>query len=229
MRHHDVEQVRPRRVEHLSDGPPQLVRVLDPLCRHAKRVGHLHKVREDILLVLAHVPLGLALAQVGVRPVCLVEAVLPLDDHAQVLVVQDEALGLEVLHGDSRQLLAVHHKRPVAVNVDHHLLRPSVPAVKGRRSAERRRQAEAHAPQSPRSHPVPGLGKLIVLCRPHLVLPDARADDRLSVCLLVQHLDRLLRHDHIVPRRVGVRVLLSHAVDLLEPLRERVLVHGARL
>lgn len=31
-----------------------------------------------------------------------------LHDHAQVLVVEDEALGVELLHSRSRQLLAVH-------------------------------------------------------------------------------------------------------------------------
>lgn len=45
------------------------------------------------------------LAQVGVRPVALVEAVLPLHHHPQVLVVEDEGLALQPLDRSGGQLL----------------------------------------------------------------------------------------------------------------------------
>lgn len=44
-------------------------------------------------------------AKVGVRAVGLVEPVLPLHHHPQVLVVQDEHLGRQLVDGHSRQLL----------------------------------------------------------------------------------------------------------------------------
>lgn len=51
----------------------------------------------------------------------LVESILPLHDHAQVLVVQDEALGVEALNAGRRQLLAVHQETAVTVDVNHRL------------------------------------------------------------------------------------------------------------
>ncbi len=51
----------------------------------------------------------------------LVEAVLPLDDHAQVLVVEDEHLDFQLLDGSRRHLLAIHQEAAVPINVHHHL------------------------------------------------------------------------------------------------------------
>lgn len=61
------------------------------------------------------------MAKVGVGPVLLVEAILPLHHHAQVLVVQDEHLHIQLLYKGGGQLLAVHQKAAVPVNVYHHL------------------------------------------------------------------------------------------------------------
>ncbi len=38
-----------------------------------------------------------------------------LHDHAQVLVVEDEALGVQLLNGRGRQLLAVHDEAAVEI------------------------------------------------------------------------------------------------------------------
>ena len=62
-------------------------------------------------------------SQVGVCAVGLVEPVLPLHHHAQVLVVEDEALHLQLLDLGSGQLLAVHQEAAVTVDVHHHLHR----------------------------------------------------------------------------------------------------------
>lgn len=51
----------------------------------------------------------------------LVEAVLPLYHHAQVLVVKDEHFDVQLLDGCRRHLLAVHQEAAVTVNVHHHL------------------------------------------------------------------------------------------------------------
>lgn len=61
------------------------------------------------------------MTQVGVCPVLLVEPVLPLYHHTQVLVVHDEALDIQFLYKDGGQLLAVHEEAAIAINVYHHL------------------------------------------------------------------------------------------------------------
>lgn len=49
---HDVQQVGPRRVEHLADGGPQLAGVEDAARRDAKGLGHGDEIGEDVLGVL---------------------------------------------------------------------------------------------------------------------------------------------------------------------------------
>ena len=65
-------------------------------------------------------------AQVGVCAVGLVEPVLPLHHHAQVLVVEDEGLDLQLLDLGGGQLLAVHQEAAVPVDVHHHLQRKAI-------------------------------------------------------------------------------------------------------
>lgn len=75
-----------------------------------------------VLLIIADRVQGVyPVSQVGVCPVILVKAVLPLDHHAQVLVVQDEHLDVQLLNEGCGQLLAVHKKAAVTINVHHHL------------------------------------------------------------------------------------------------------------
>ena len=59
--------------------------------------------------------------QVRMRSILLVEAVFPLNHHAQVLVVQDEALHVQLLDEGCGQLLAVHQEAAISINVDHYL------------------------------------------------------------------------------------------------------------
>ncbi len=64
-----LQQVRPGRVQHGADGPPQVLLCDHALAGHAEALGHGHEVGVDVLLVLGLVPLRLALAQVRVRAV----------------------------------------------------------------------------------------------------------------------------------------------------------------
>ena len=60
-------------------------------------------------------------AKVGVCPVGLVETVLPLHHHTQMLIVQNDHLHIQLLYRSCRQLLAVHQEGAIAIDVDHHL------------------------------------------------------------------------------------------------------------
>mmetsp|Transcript_25362 Transcript_25362/g.80246 ORF Transcript_25362/g.80246 Transcript_25362/m.80246 type:complete len:278 (+) Transcript_25362:1093-1926(+) len=149
VRDHHVQKVRPRRVEHLLDRSSQFALLHDALGRHAAGLRHLDEVGEDVHLIARLVELRVPAPQVGVRAVGLVEAVLPLHDHAQVLVVEDHDLHVELVHVDRRQLLAVHHEAPVSVDVNYHRLGPPVLAVVRRGRAQRGREPEAHGPEPP--------------------------------------------------------------------------------
>ena len=64
------------------------------------------------------------MSQIRVRSILLVEAVLPLHNHAQMLVVHDEALDIQLLNEDGGKLLAVHQEAAVAINVYDYLQQP---------------------------------------------------------------------------------------------------------
>jgi hypothetical protein len=64
----------------------------------------------------------IAVAEVRVCPVCLVESVLPLHNHAQVLIVEDEHLRMQAFDACRGQLLAVHEEGAIAVHVNDYLL-----------------------------------------------------------------------------------------------------------
>ncbi len=55
------------------------------------------------------------------RPAHLIEAVLPLHNHAQVLVVEDEHLDVHFLNGCCGQFLTVHQKGAIPINVHNNL------------------------------------------------------------------------------------------------------------
>ena len=121
----------------------------------------------------------------------------------------------EVVRGGGRELLADHDQAAVAGEADDLLV--------GHRDlgADRRRQAEAHRPEAAGVEPPVGLGEVVVLRRPHLVLADVGGDDRVAVGRAVHLLDHELRLDLGVGRvLVAERVLLLPAADPLPPLVE---------
>ena len=80
-----------------------------------------------------------------------VKAVLPLHHHAEVLVVEDDGLGRDLLDARGSQFLDVHQERAVAVDVDHLLVGA------GDLGPKRRRVAEAHRPQPCAGDELPGV------------------------------------------------------------------------
>mmetsp|Transcript_1469 Transcript_1469/g.3532 ORF Transcript_1469/g.3532 Transcript_1469/m.3532 type:complete len:589 (+) Transcript_1469:609-2375(+) len=140
------------------------------------------------------------------RSVLLVEAVLPLHDHAKVLVVQNHHLHGKLLHAHGGELLAVHHEAAVAVKVNHgHAVRQAH-VLKRRLRSKRRRQTESHRAETSRRKPLPRRVELVVLRREHLVLPDSRGHHGVAV----------RRLPHLLDCPLGINLLL---------LRLRVL-HG---
>ena len=61
--------------------------------------------------------------------------------------------------------------------------------------ADGRRQAEAHGAHAARGEPQARAAEIEVLRRPHLMLADARGDDRLALRELVDLFDHVVRLD----------------------------------
>ena len=80
-------------------------------------------------------------------PVARVEAVFPLHDHAEMLVVEHDHLDRQLFAVKRGQLLDVHEKTAVAVDVDDQ------PIGKGGLGAHRGRKAITHRPQPARGDP----------------------------------------------------------------------------
>ncbi len=120
---------------------------------------------------------------------------------------------VDPLLGARRELLHVHLDRAVAGDADDGLIRAAD------LRAHRGRQAEAHRAQTARVDPPPRRGEVVVLRRPHLMLADVRADDRVAAGRLTQRLDHVLRLDLGVGAvLVAERMALAPQTDPRPPL-----------
>ena len=108
-------------------------------------------------------------------PVALVEPVFPLHDHAQVLVVEQNHLDRQLLAMNRGELLNVHEKAAVAVDVDDQGV------GEGRLSSDRGGQAVAHRSQSAGGDPGARMLEPGPLRSPHLMLADPRRHDELAL------------------------------------------------
>ena len=125
--------------------------------------------------------------QVGARQAVVVEQLLPLPDHPQVVVVDDQDLDRQLVQGRRGQLAHGHLEAAVADDGPHLLVGV------GELRPHRRRHAEAHGPGAARGQPVPVLGGQAELRRPHLVLADVGGDDAVAPAQLVQPVEHVLR------------------------------------
>ena len=141
-----------------------------------------------------------------------IEPVFPLHDHAQVLIVEHDHLDRQLLAMDRGQLLNVHDKAAVAVDVDDERVR------EGGLCSHRGGQAIAHRPQAARGDPGAGMLQLGPLGGPHLMLADSGRHDELALGQLGELLEDVLGQDHIVALFVGHRVAGPPFVDLLVPI-----------
>ena len=131
----------------------------------------------------------LRVAEEGVAAVALVEVVLPLHHHAEVLVVQDDDLGGNFLDVRRREFLHVHEERAVTVNVDDLLVRAR------HLGTERGGIAVAHGTQAGAGQELARELIFVILPGPHLMLAHAGGDDGVALGQLVEHLNRHLREN----------------------------------
>src|SRR5262245_61305463 len=130
-----VEDVGGPGRQHALQGGLEVPPVDNPLAGDVEAGADPHVVGVNLRAVVR-------VAEVSVAAVAFVEVVLPLHDHAEVLVVEDDRLGGNLLDVRRGQLLDVHQERTVAVDIDHFLVRM------GNLDAQRRRIPKAHRAQS---------------------------------------------------------------------------------
>ncbi|KAF3785372.1 hypothetical protein EJ110_NYTH28137 [Nymphaea thermarum] len=174
MRDNHIQQVRPRSVQHLPNG-----------CLQFRLPSHAGGWNITGLCKFQHVRKYLGffcwISKISVRSIRLVESIFPLNHHTQMLVVRS----------NGGQFLHIHDEAAVPVNINH---QSTWIADCGSYCS---RQTEPHCPQSTRSQPLPRPLVLVPLSRPHLMLPDSSADDRLPLSQFVKQFDGILRGDRI--------------------------------
>ena len=119
--------------------------------------------------------------------------------------------------GGGDQLLGGHLEAAVAVDGPHRAVGPADLGADGRR------HREAHRAEAAGVDPRVGMVELPVLRRPHLVLADARGDDRVLGRAVAQLLEHELRLEQLarLGRLVGQRELLLPAADRADFHAER--------
>ena len=147
------------------------------------------------------------------------EQVLPLLDHAQELVVEDDDLHVEVVLFHHGQFLERHLETAVAGDIDHRGVRISEGGPDGGR------EPETHGAQPARGDPSAWLVEAVILGRPHLVLAHLGRDDGIALGQAVDLFHRELGQDG----PVGVllerqRMFLVPGIQLVIPF---VVIMGA--
>ena len=149
-------------------------------------------------------------AQDSLGSYSLVEAILPLNDHAQVLIIQDHGFGMDLFDFCCSQFLDVHEKGAISIDVDHLVVRA------GDFGAQGGWIAEAHGAQSEGTEEAARMTEIIILRRPHLVLSDPGGYDGFTIGQLVEHFDRFLGKD-VGALLVGEGEFFLPIVDLFVP------------
>ena len=152
----------------------------------------------------------LARAQIAGGVPAPVKQLLPLPHHPQKTVVQDHDQHGPPGNGRGGQFRARHLEGTVAVYAYDGLLGP------GEFRSQRRGKAVAHRSQAARGDEMAGMVAWIPLHRPHLMLPDARGHDGVSVGEAVQLVQHVLRpQDVVVP--ITERMFAVELLDMCEP------------
>ena len=184
----------------MSHGPlDDLVHItsaLDPLGRHAVRIRELDEV-------------GIAF-EVRTREAVIEKQFLPLTNHAQVAIVDDQDLHRDLLKHGRGQLAEGHLEAAVANHA------PRGFASRHRR-ADRGGETETHGACAARGQPVAVLGREVELGRPHLVLTDVSGDDAVAATELVKAVEHVLGAQATL-LLVLQRVRLAPAGDVLPPV-----------
>ena len=133
--------------------------------------------------------------QIDLREILLEEQFLPLPDHAELAVVEQQDLEREAVAPDRRQLVDVHHDRAVAAHRQHGRVRI------GEQRPDPGRDAIAHRAETGAGQVRVRAGEAAMLRHPHLVLADIAGDDQIVGRRLAQRLQHRRRVD-AAPRRI---------------------------
>ena len=204
---HYVEDVGCFRGKKALEGRPNFFRFGDPFGGHAKALADGEIIRENLLGIFR-------IAEEGVAAVTGEEAVFPLDNHSEVLIIDDDRLSGDIFGNGSCQLLDVHKKRTVAVDIDDFTVGT------GDFSTHGSGIAVSHGAKTGGGQETAGIMKVIELAGPHLVLADPGGDDGLPLGELAEFLDDLLRHDSAGDVGVGKRIFFAPTLDFLPPFLE---------
>jgi len=157
---------------------------------------------------------GVGIAEESVASVTGEEAIFPLYDHSEVLVIDDDGFGGNIFGDSGGQFLDVHKERAVAVDIDDFAMGA------GDFGAEGGRVAVAHGAETCGGEKAAGVVEVVELSCPHLVLTDPRGDDGLSFGKAAELLNNLLGHDAIGDGGVGEGILFAPDLDFFPPFGE---------
>ena len=204
---HHVENIGGFGGEKALKSRPDFFRFGDAFGGHAEALADGEIIRKYFLGVFR-------VAQESVAAVAGEETIFPLDDHSEVLVINDDRLGRDVFGNGSCQLLDVHKKRTVAVDIDDFAVGA------GNLGADGSGIAVSHGAKTGGGQETAGIMKVIELAGPHLVLADPSGDDGLPLGELAEFLDDLLWHDSAGDVGVGKRIFFPPNLDFLAPFLE---------
>ncbi len=189
---HDVKHVGFAAFEHALECAVQVAFVHDAFAGDSEAFAHFDVVRVDACGVVHREVVGFTrVAQEGVAAVGFVEAVFPLHDHAEVLVVKHEGLGRDVFDMGAGEFLDVHDEGAVAVNVNDFFVGA------GDFGADGRRVAKAHGAEAGGGDETAGFVVVVELAGPHLVLAHAGSDDGVALGHFPEAADGVLALDDV--------------------------------
>ena len=139
------------------------------------------------------------------------EAIFPLYDHSEVLVIDDDGFGGNIFGDSGGQFLDVHEEGAVAVDIDDFAMGA------GDFGAKRSRISVAHGAETCGGEEATGVVEVVELSCPHLVLTDARGNDGFPFGEATELLNNLLGHDAIGDGGIGEGILFAPHLDFFPP------------
>ena len=179
----------------------------DPFCGDAEALADGEVIGKDSFW-------GVGIAEEGVASVTGEEAIFPLYDHSEVLVVNDDGFGGNIFGDSSGQFLDVHEEGAVAVDINDFAMGA------GDFGAEGGGVTVAHGAETCGGKKTTGVVEVVELSCPHLVLTDARGDDGFSLGEAAELLNNLLGHDAIGDGGVGEGILFAPDLNSFTPFGE---------
>ncbi len=207
----DVEDVGSVAVEHFLDRFAEFFLFVDAPAWDAETGGDLDEIGVEAAEIIGAADV-VFVAEDGVAADAVVETIFPLHDHAEVLVVQDHRFGSDFFDFRGGEFLHVHEEGAVAVDVD------DLAVWTGYFRAEGGRIAEAHGAESERADEAAGIGVIVELGGPHLVLADAGGDDGFAFGQFEENANRLLGED-VRAFFVAEGMFLHPAAGFRQPFR----------